>query len=56
MCVYIYTDIHGSLCCIPETNIILYGNYISIKNKFKYLQWQGNRKVLSCSCVTPLFL
>ena len=27
----IYTNIDESLCCIPETHIILYVNYTSIK-------------------------
>ena len=28
----IYTNIE-SLCCIPETNVMLYANHISIKEK-----------------------
>lgn len=35
----------GSLCCSPETNLILYVNYSSIKNKNKLKKTKGRLHV-----------
>ena len=45
-----------SLCCTPETNIMLYINYISIFLTIKLYHFTGDRKILFSLSMSPTVL